>query len=132
MTETEQEDSLEVDIYKEKVKVYVSGLSHLSRNIEKVYGIVWGQCSSALQAKIKSVSGYHEKSSTLDCLWLLQELKKATSGINAKADPVDTIIDAYYIIFRMRKGPTEANDSYMERFRANIDTVELAQGQNVF
>ena len=125
-------DDLEVAIYKTKVKMYVTAESNLIRNVEQVFGIIWGQCSSALQSKIKSLADYNDKSGDLDTLWLLKELKKATSGIDAKAEPRSTLVDSLYGMFRMRQRATESNDSYMERFKANASTVELAQGHNIF
>ena len=107
-------------------------LSLLSRNQEKLFRTIWGQYSSTLQSKIKSLSEYHIRSSDLGAPWLLKELKKATSGIDAKADPRLTLIDSLYGIFCMKQGATESNDCYIERFKANMSTVELACGSNVF
>ena len=72
LSEDKMKDSLEVDIYKEEIKIYVTSKSILSRNLEKTYGIIWGQCSSALQSKVKSITSYNIKSTELDALWLLQ------------------------------------------------------------
>jgi len=132
LTETQLQDTLEVDIYKESIKVYVSGRTTLTRNVEKTYGIIWGQCSSALQSKIKSVSEYTSKSMELDALWLLQELKKTTSGIDSKAEPRSTLIDSFFGIFKIQQGPTEANDAFLERYKANVGVVELAAGDYIF
>ena len=52
LTEDQLKDSLEVDIYKEEVKLYVSSKSVLIRNIEKAHGIIWGQCSSPYNQKL--------------------------------------------------------------------------------
>ena len=114
------------------MKVYVAGLTLLTRNQEKVFGVIWGQCSAALQSKIKSLAEFEDKSSSLDSLWLLKELKKATAGIDAKAEPRSTLIDSLFGIFKMRQGATESNDCYIERFKSNVSTVELSRGANVF
>ena len=76
LPDDKKDDNLEKDIYKEKVKLYVSGISLLSRNQEKVFGIIWGQCSAALQSKIKSLADYNIKSSEINPLWLLREFFK--------------------------------------------------------
>ena len=54
--------------------------------MEKVFGILWGQCSFALQVKIKGLRQYEDRSSDLDVLWLIKEVKAATSGIDKKSD----------------------------------------------
>ena len=132
LDEAQKDDELEKDIYKEHVKVYVAGLTLLTRNQEKVFGVICGQCSAALQSKIKSLAEFEDKSSSLDSLWLLKELKKATAGIDVKAEPRSTLIDSLFGIFKMRQGATESNDCYIERFKSNVSTVELSRGANVF
>ena len=107
LDEAQKDDELEKDIYKEHVKVYVAGLTLLTRNQEKVFGIIWGQCSAALQSKLKSLAEYEDRSSSLDSLWLLKELKKATAVIDTKAEPRSTLIDSLFGIFKMRQGATE-------------------------
>ena len=57
-----------------------------AENTEKVYGLIWGQYSAALQALIKGVSGYNENAVSFDTIWLLKELKKVTTGIDSKAN----------------------------------------------
>ena len=50
--------ALERDIYKEEVKAFVARRNLLKRNMRKLFGLIWGQCSSALQAKVKGISCY--------------------------------------------------------------------------
>ena len=66
--------------------------------------------------KIKGLSQYEDRSSDLDVMWLIKEVKAATSGIDKK----------------IRPDGTEANDNYLELFKANVGVVELAHGRNVF
>ena len=60
---------------------------NLRRNLEKIFGIIWGQCSAGLQAYLKGLHGYQDKSATFDVVWLIKEAKKATSGIDDKMNP---------------------------------------------
>lgn len=48
-------------LYKEEMKVFASRKNTLNQNIIKLWGIVWGQCSPALQAKIKGDDDYATK-----------------------------------------------------------------------
>ena len=47
------DDQIEKDIQKERIKKFVSRKYIFRSNIEKLYGLLWGQFSSALQAIIK-------------------------------------------------------------------------------
>ena len=100
--------------------------------MEKVYGVIWGQCSAALHAKIKGLSDYEMSSSDLDIVWLIREIKKIFSGIDKKSDPQMPLIHAIGTLYRLKQGATEANGNYLERFKANVSVVELAQGQDMF
>lgn len=121
-----------MDIYKEKIKLFVSRDRNLKRNLQRVYGVLWGQCSTDLQAKIKGPSLFQEKSGLIDALWLAKELKKTTAGLDSKTDPRYLMVDAIGHLFKMNQGELEANDSYLDRFKSAVSTVEFSQGANVF
>ena len=123
LTDEQKQDPVNVDIYKEQIKIYVSRQCSLTRNTEKCYGIIWGQCSAGLHARIKGHVNYEDKSIDLDVVWLVQELKKATSGIDNMSDPRDTLIDSLAVFFKMAQGATEANDQFLDRFKANVSTL---------
>ena len=53
-------------------------------NLQKLYGLIWGQCSAGLRADIKGLNEYQEAADSLDALWLLINLKKVISGIDKK------------------------------------------------
>ena len=44
-----------------KIKAYVAGEEVLKNNISKVHAIVWGQCTSNLQAVIKGDNDFETK-----------------------------------------------------------------------
>ena len=67
-------DQIEKDIQRERIKQFVSREYVLRSNMEKLYGLLWGQCSSALQATIKRISEYEDKSDDFDPIWLLIEI----------------------------------------------------------
>ena len=69
------------EIQKERIKQYVGRESNVCCNTEKAFGIVWGQCSLALQSGIKKLSSYKEKPAKFNILWLLTELTKVVLGI---------------------------------------------------
>ena len=69
---------------------------------------------------------------TISRSWLLSELKKMVSGINDKVNPHLTLHEAIVTLYKMEQYPVKANDHYLERFKANIHTVELAKGGHIF
>ena len=83
----------------------------LRSNMEKLYGLLWGQCSSALQATIKGISEYEDKSDDFNVIQLLTEIKKAISGIDLKVNPRLTLHETVSTLYKMKQGETEANDN---------------------
>lgn len=82
-------------------------MSGVKRNMAKAYGLVWGQCSAALQAHLKDIEDYLEKSDELNLIWLLGELKKAIAGIDPKSNDVMTLHDEMSFLYNTKQGRNE-------------------------
>ena len=63
---------------------------------------------------------------------MLKQIKKITSGIDVKANPYMTLVDALLNLLNMRQQSSESNDHYVERFNANVQTLNLAKGGHIF
>ena len=115
----------EKEVFKEEIKQFVQRKLTLRRNMQKAFGLIWGQCSNQLQEYMKGLSEYEDNSSIADVIWLLEELKKATAGFDSKGNPRMNMQDAVAALYRMRQGPHESNEHYMDRFKSNITAIEL-------
>ena len=78
------------------------------------------------------MENYKNKSDDFDVLWLFGELKKAISSINAKVNSRLTTHEAVAVLYKMNQGQHEANDHYLERFKAAVLTVEMEKGRHIF
>ena len=130
--DTKTVDLVYIDIYKEQIKLYVTRESNLRRNMEKTFGIIWGQCSNSLQSNVKGQDEFDEAYDTLDTLWLVKALKKALSGIDNKSDPRLVLHKALSELYHLKQGETGSSDKFLERFKSTGNTVELAQGASIF
>ena len=65
---TNSDDIVEKNIYQEQIKMYVGKNANLRSNMEKSFGVIWGQCSSGLQTKTKRNSEYDDKYDDLNVL----------------------------------------------------------------
>jgi hypothetical protein len=116
----------------EEVKRFVARKNNIQRNIQGASYLIWGQCSTALQAFVKGQDGYAKATEGYDVTWLLKEVKKASSGIDSKANPYVTMHDAIGMLYRMKQGAAEADGSYVERFKNNVMTAEMVHGGHLF
>ena len=115
----------------ERIKSYIVRENTLKDNVIKVYGLIWRQCTSALQAVIKGTNGYTIRSRGHDMIWLLEQIQSVTSGVDVKANAHVVLYDAMSALFNMRQQANESNDRYTERFKANVQTVDLAKGGHI-
>ena len=60
--------------------------------MNKIYGIVFGQFTPSLQSVMKGFFDYENKSNYCDCLWLMEEVNKITSGVDVKENPRMSLI----------------------------------------
>ena len=130
--DNEPSDDIDLEIYEEEIKQFVQRKMNLHRNMEKIYGLVWGQCSTTLQSYIKEISNLEEQSAALDTIWLLTELKKATSGIDNIVNAWVNMHDNLAILYKTKEGPSESNDHYLKHFKSNFTAVELTHGSQLF
>ena len=67
----------------------------------------------------------------VSCLWLLKTVKKIIAGIDNKDNKISMLYEALMSFFTMRQEETESNDSFLNRFKSNVQTLELVRGSNV-
>ena len=65
-------------------------------------------------------------------MWLLQELNKATSGINNKSNSYVAMHNTISTLYCMKQGAQEANGHYLSRFKSNVSAVALTGGEHIF
>jgi len=54
---------------------YITQKNVLNSNLKASYIIIWGQCSKAMRAKIKSANNYEAKNTACNCEWLLKAIR---------------------------------------------------------
>src|SRR5210317_172472 len=63
-------------IYEEEIKRVVIKKNDKDDKLEKIYSIIWGQCTASMKAKLKTLSDYEEIKEDLDTIKLLIHIKK--------------------------------------------------------
>eukprot|EP00957_Ditylum_brightwellii_P062303 4727648-Ditylum_brightwellii.AAC.1 len=84
--------------------------------MEKLYGIVMGQCTESLKSEIKGEGNYEDAEMDSNALWLLQTIKKISAGISTKKNET----------------PGKSLDTFQKRFRLAVQTLELVGDIKVF
>jgi len=50
-----QKSKLKITLWEKKVAGYSTQLDHIESNLKAIFTIIWGQCSKAMKAKLKSL-----------------------------------------------------------------------------
>jgi Zinc knuckle len=115
-------------IHVEEVKEYVKRTRTLKSNMATVYAVVWGQCSEAMKAKVKSLTGYKEKAEANDCYWLLKQVKAVTLQFDEKRNVFISLLDARTSFLNCKQKQGQSADEYLETLRGWADTIEYHGG----
>ena len=102
-------------------------ISTLRRNIINIYGLIWVQCSPALQSKLKGDPEYIIKSSTYNLLWLYTKFKMCTSGIVHTSNGYHSAVMDMRTIFCPIQGIDKPKEAYYRIFEASISTADLVK-----
>ena len=72
LDEEKEKSILEKKIIELALKRYVDREEIIKENMNKIYGIVFGQCTPSLQSVMKIVPYYEKKSKDCGCLWIME------------------------------------------------------------
>ena len=71
----------EMLLYKE-VKIYVARKCNMQENVNKLYELIWGQCSDQIQSVIRMHPEFGDKSSDFKGIWLLRRVEEDIAGLS--------------------------------------------------
>jgi len=126
-------DPMKKAVNDQMAKQFEQRIDALRTNIAKVYGLVWGQCTTGLQAEIKSEDDYNTNASTYNTQWLLEIVRKKSPGVATRGNKYLNMMNVLTHFFRDTfQGRNESEDTWYRRFKAECDTLELADLGYVF
>ena len=131
LTTEEMKSAVKQWLKQEEVKQHSKRLKFLKHNKEKLYALIWGQLTHGLQEELKGNNSFVTSDTSFDCIWLLQNIKLITAGVDAKANKHYTFIEALTSFCNVRQGETESNDAFRKRIDAAALTLRLAGGEQV-
>ena len=119
-------DFVTKQLLQEEIKQYMTRKTTLTSNLVKVFGVVWGQCSPGLQEAIKGATDAKTKMDDYDCLWLLEQAKLHSSGVDQTTNAYRNVWMAAKAFFTVHQFNNESVEDYHTRFLGILDTAELA------
>ena len=117
-------DAIDLRIVDKEVDEYVKRKATYFQNKKSLYMVTWAQCSSAMQAKLKSITGFHLFDEERDCLSLLMSIKGISYKFEAQRYPPLALFDAKAAFYRYTQHRTLSNADYLEKFKALYTIIE--------
>ena len=109
-------------------KAFVARKSTLQSNYPKLFGLLWGQCTPSLQQDLRNLTKYKDAHDKRDCLWLLEELKKSSSGSDDSQHEVLTYIRIVRTLFTTRQRESETTQDMSDRLDSQLQALKLVGG----
>ena len=115
-----------------KMKRHLEREDLLDSNLEKLFGLIMGQCTQGLMAELKAEKEYEIRAKTSDALWLLKKVKVISAGIDSRVNRIYTYHDKLTDMILLKQEALESIDDYRARFVAIVKTLEMTGGIDVF
>ena len=116
------------DLLATERKAFVGRKSVLQSNHAKLFGLIWGQCTPLLQQDLRNLTKYKKAYESRDCLWLMNELKKSSSGSDDTQHPVLTFIRTIRTLFTTRQRENESLQDVGDRLESQLQSLKLIGG----
>ena len=123
--------SIEEMILQEEVKEYVLRKRNMMANVNKIFAIIWGQCTDSLQSAIRLHPEYEDKSSAFDGVWLMGRIEENIAGLSVRKNNCVQLREKLlqFLLTRQYKG--EKPHEYMVRFKTNVRALKMVGGNLV-
>ncbi len=115
-------------LFGEDMKVFAGQRLVLKQNKTKLYGVIWGQCTSALQSEMMGDLEYKAKSADFDCVWLLLTLKLLSAGMDKNSNTYVSTFHALKGFYTLRQSREESMEAYHRRFESAVATADMSKG----
>ena len=120
------------EIVTSELKLFSTRRNILFQNITKLFGIIWGQCTPSLQEDIRGLQDYKNETDSYNTLWLLENLKRASSGNDKAQYEYLTIVKNLKSLFMSRQGDNESLEHINTRLESSLQNLKLAKGSLAF
>ena len=115
----------------EEVKDYVARVHAVNTNINKVYALVWGQCTDGLQEAIRLKTDFGKKSAEFDGFWLLEQVEKKLARVTNTKNACILLRNKMVQYLTTCQYDNESIHQYMTRFMANSKALKMIGRKNV-
>jgi hypothetical protein len=122
-------DSIEKDQYNMEYKAWMSRTEKYKINMDKVFGILWGQCTIGVKNKLESRKDWSTIKAKHKAIDLLKAIKEVTQDYQDSKYPLVSIKRSLLNVLTAKQDERESIVNYTKRFRNAVEIMEAQQGK---
>ena len=128
----EEKDAIK-EVHKEEMKQFIQRKGMLKTNLVKAYGIILGQCTKALRAKLEQRKDWEDddrgKRVKYNTINLLKAIREITHNYQDNKYPMESIYYSIKNVFTMKQEDNEGLNEFTKRFNNAVDIMETQHGK---
>ena len=112
-------------IAKKQIDLYVMRLQQLEDNIQKLYSVVWGQCTELLQAKLEALPDFKSRiKDKYDGIELLKSIQVIMYKFEDNKYLYENLYNAWRSYYALRQKPEDSLTQYLDKFNNTVEVLE--------
>jgi len=100
----------------------------IDSNLKAVHMVIWGQCSEAMQSKLKSVADFEDHNDKSNCIWLLNAIRGVIMQFEGQWYLNLSLREVLYNFTHYWQYLGVSLATYLEEDQTIIDTLEHYRG----
>jgi len=121
---------LELKKWEKKYGLFLNKTDDITEGIRKLYAIVWGQCSEAMQSRLQEMNNFANIETTLDGIELLRTIRNIAFSYKTHDHPVVALHSFKYDLYRLSQSRYQTTQDFYDSF-VNMVTVNESIGNNI-
>lgn len=119
---------VEYGIWKEKIKAVAKKESRYEEECKQFYNVIWGQCTTTIQEKVRSLEIYKTLKVTKSPIGLLKAIKSVMFNVEDEVNRVHTLVINDRKLYSLTREAHWSVPQYYKRFKTHIEVIENTGG----
>jgi hypothetical protein len=116
-------------IWEKRIDKYVKRDLELNENCDKLYSLIFGQCTHFTRTKLKSINDYKSIKQGFDAIKLINAIKSLTCQFKGQKYHHQALCQAKRIFYIFHQGKAMMNAKSLESFQTLVSVIEEYVGE---
>ena len=121
-------DEVDVDLYKEEVKMYAQEKKNIQSTLRSIFNVVWGQCSTIMKSKLESKTNFKTSKQNKDVVELLKQIKAIMHQFESHTSIYEALDKAKRNFYLYYQSPLTSNVQHVKNLQDMVDIIKYHGG----